>query len=246
MALIEEFRKQGNYLFRYRSFFPVPVLIVGILVYVLPRARGYEPYSPEWLEPIYFLVGIAGLIVRSLVVGFTPRGTSGRNREQQIADSLNTRGMYNMVRHPLYVGNFLMWFSCALLTENFWFIISFVFFFWVYYERIMFAEEFFLREKFGDVYLSWSEKVPAFIPAKIQWIKPDAVFSFRNVIRREYYGVFSLITVFTFFDVIEQAFSRREINWFSPWMLAFIVSLLLTLVIRTLIKNTRLFSVEGR
>jgi protein-S-isoprenylcysteine O-methyltransferase Ste14 len=246
MALIEEFKKQGNYLFRYRSIFPVPILVIGILVYILPRINGYESYCPEWLRILYFIVGLAGLAVRSLVVGFTPRGTSGRNREQQIADSLNTAGMYNMVRHPLYVGNFLMWLACALLTENLWFIVSFILFFWVYYERIMFAEENFLREKFGNVYLEWSLKVPAFVPSHIGWVRPDADFSMKNVIKREYYGVFSLISIFAMFDLLDQVFGPAEINWFSAWFIAFYISLVVTLLIRFLKKSTRLLSVEGR
>ena len=34
------------------------------------------------------------------------KNTSGRNTHDQVADSLNTSGIYSIVRHPLYVGNF--------------------------------------------------------------------------------------------------------------------------------------------
>ncbi|NLL27934.1 MAG: DUF1295 domain-containing protein [Bacteroidales bacterium] len=40
---------------------------------------------------------------------FIPKGISGKNTEKQIADFLNTKGMYSIVRHPLYLGDFLMW-----------------------------------------------------------------------------------------------------------------------------------------
>src|SRR5690625_4190690 len=112
------------------------------------------------------LVSIAGLSIRLVTIGFTSKNTSGRNTtEGQVADTLNTTGIYSTVRHPLYLGNFLMWLGIALWTGNFWFIISFCLFYWVYYERIMFAEESFLRKKFGDRYLEWAEQTPAFFPS---------------------------------------------------------------------------------
>ncbi|WP_317038972.1 hypothetical protein ACF3NR_05840 [Vaginella massiliensis] len=52
--------------------------------------------------------------------------------------------MYSMVRQPLYLSNFLMWIAPAMLTGNFWFIVAFCLFYWVYYERFMYAEEQFL------------------------------------------------------------------------------------------------------
>ena len=70
-----------------------------------------------------------------------------------------------MVRHPLYLGNFFMWLGVAMLTENTWFSIAFVLFYAFYYERIMYAEESFLRAKFGKTYLDWAAQVPAFIPS---------------------------------------------------------------------------------
>jgi len=102
------------------------------------------------------LISLCGLAIRVYTVGHTPANTSGRNTAGQLAESLNTTGIYSLVRHPLYLGNFFMWLGVALLIANFWFVIAFVFAYWIYYERIMFAEEQFLRTKFGPTYVEWA------------------------------------------------------------------------------------------
>ena len=62
-----------------------------------------------------------------LCVGFTPRGTSGRNtKEGQVAESLNTLGMYSMCRHPLYLGNLLMWLGIVMYMGHLWFAVAFL------------------------------------------------------------------------------------------------------------------------
>ncbi len=101
-----------------------------------------------------------------MTVGFTPKNTSGRNTSAgQIADELNATGIYSLVRHPLYLGNFFMWLGPVLFLRSFVVIVFFVLIYWLYYERIMFAEEQFLRRKFGETYDKWSEKVRSLIPS---------------------------------------------------------------------------------
>ncbi len=114
---------------------------------------------------IFLGVSLFGEAIRIYTVGFAPENTSGRNTEAgQIADELNMTGIYSLVRHPLYVGNFFMWLGPVLFLRSVVFAVFFVLVYWLYYERIMFAEEQFLRRKFGETYDKWSEKVSAFIP----------------------------------------------------------------------------------
>ena len=53
-------------------------------------------------------------------MGFAPRGTSGRNTLGQVAEVLNTSGMYSVVRNPLYLGNFVIWLGLALFIKVWW------------------------------------------------------------------------------------------------------------------------------
>lgn len=207
MALQEEFEEQGNWLFKYRSFLPLIVLFIGTALYlrteIYPETFILEETPYEiYYEMIALIISLMGLFVRIYTVGHTPKNTSGRNTKQgQVADTLNTKGIYSVVRHPLYLGNLLMWFGPAMLTGHFWFIISFILFYWVYYERIMFAEEQFLKRKFDTKYLEWSKSVPAFIPNFKNFKKSDLPFSWKKVLKKEKNGLFALFLIFCFFDI---------------------------------------------
>jgi hypothetical protein len=67
-------------------------------------------------------ISLIGLAVRIYTIDYTPDNTSGRNTSEQVADTLNRTGIYSIIRHPLYVGIFLMWLGIAFVVQNFWFI----------------------------------------------------------------------------------------------------------------------------
>ncbi|MEP7268085.1 MAG: isoprenylcysteine carboxylmethyltransferase family protein [Saprospiraceae bacterium] len=202
MPLREEMISQGNFLFKYRSFLPILILLAGLYVYV--RHKLFSPNDDEFTwELICLSVCLVGLFIRIYCIGYSHDNTSGRNTEEgQIAEAINQSGLYATCRHPLYLGNFLMWLGIALLTLNGWFVIAFIFLFWVYYERIMFAEEEYLRNKFGKVYTDWAEKTPAFIPDLTKWTPPRLSFSWKKVIRQEKAGILNLFLVFWLFKAI--------------------------------------------
>lgn len=251
MALQEEFESQGNFLFKYRSFLPISILVLGLWVfYVTGKGTNYEPtyYLGLSIEMIALLVGILGLLIRIYTVGFTPKNTSGRNTtEGQLADVLNTSGIYSIVRHPLYVGNFFMWLAIAILTVNFWFVVCFVFFYWVYYEKIMYAEEQFLRRKFGDTYLKWAENTPAFVP-KFQLPKKAALtFSWKKILKKEKNGVFALFLLIFLFNSLGKYLSTGEINLSYDWMtLGTLISGGVYIIIKVLRDYTSILNEEGR
>ncbi len=207
MALQEDFELQGNWLFRYRGTLPIIILGVGILVYIYTLdTRGTFLEDKEFFWKCYqilcLMVSLAGVFIRAYTVGHTPVNTSGRNTQNQIADSLNQTGIYSVVRHPLYLGNFLMWLGISLLTCNIAFVTVFILIYWLYYERIMYAEEQFLREKFGTVYTRWADRTPAFFPNFKLFVKPALSFSWKKVLKKEKNGVFALFLIFTIFDGI--------------------------------------------
>jgi len=251
MALIEEMKKQGDFLFRFRGYLPIPLLIAGIAVHVFMHLKNPELLPQNYYYFICFGVGFFGLMIRFITIGYTPKNTSGRNTKQQVADVVNTTAMYSIVRHPLYLGNYFMWLGLALITFNLWFIIIFSLIFWVYYERIMYAEEAYLRNKFGESYLKWSESVPAFIPKFSQWKSSEAFFSFKNALKRELTGFLKLVGLIFLFEYShEMMLNNYQYTQLSTigliWFYSLIVTLVLYLVIRTIRKNTSLLNVEGR
>jgi isoprenylcysteine carboxyl methyltransferase (ICMT) family protein YpbQ len=150
------------------------------------------------------LVSLTGLAVRIYTVGHSPDNTSGRNTAEQVADTLNRTGIYSVVRHPLYVGNFIMWLGIALAVLNIWFVIIFILLYWIYYERIMYAEEQFLHRKFGQVFSDWASRTPAFIPDFKLYVKPATSFRWKKVLNQEKNGLAALFIIFSILDLVEQ------------------------------------------
>ena len=245
MALIHSFEKSGNILFRYRGQLPAILFIIAI------PAIYFTDYSMI-SENISFLLTIAsifisfiGFIIRSYAIGTTPKGTSGRNRNEQVAEALNITGIYSMIRHPLYLGNYLIWIGIVVFTFNVYFFVLVSLLFWLYYERIMFAEERFLEKKFGEIYIDWSKKVPAFIPALGKFIKSDMPFSFKTVLRREYSGIFATTLGFAFVDLLRIYFISGKFEWDRTSVYAVAVAAIFSLILRAL-KHGNMLNEEGR
>jgi protein-S-isoprenylcysteine O-methyltransferase Ste14 len=151
MALVHEFEKSGNWLFKRRSWLPVFIIVGGVAMMYLGNRQAILFDMRD--EIIFLGVSVFGLLIRALTVGFTPKNTSGRNTVNgQVADELNVTGIYSLLRHPLYLGNFFMWLGPVLFLRSVEAALLFLLIYWLYYERIMFAEEQFLRSKFGDIY----------------------------------------------------------------------------------------------
>lgn len=239
MALQEELKTQGDFLFKHRSFLPLIILVIGLSVFGYGKYNGQENL-PSWLSGSYkyICLGIAllGLMIRIFTVGHTPKGTSGRNTKKgQRAYELNSTGIYSTVRHPLYLGNFFMWLGVAMLTENAWFIVAFILFYAFYYERIMYAEENFLRNKFGQEYLTWAEDIPAIIPSFKNYSKPKYPFSIKKVLKKEKNGFCAVFLLFWVFEVVGNYIKTQEFElikdyWFYGAIISFVIYLILKVI----------------
>jgi len=248
MALIHSFEKSGNWLFRYRGQLPLILFLLAVpVIYFTPAGWIQEnPKLALLLSLTGVLVSFIGFGIRAYTIGTTPRGTSGRNTQEQVAETLNSTGIYSMLRHPLYLGNYLMWMGIVIFCFNVWFFMLVSLLFWLYYERIMFAEERFLERKFGQDYLDWSLKAPAFWPAFSKYKPTHISFSFKSVLRREYSGVLAVAISFFFVDLLRLVFSDQEIHWNRPTVWAVGISLLMSLVLRTLKRKTSLLKEDDR
>jgi len=134
-----------------------------------------------------------------------------------------------------------------MLTENTWFSIAFILFYAFYYERIMYAEESFLRSKFGDIYLNFSKNVPAFIPSFKHYIKPLESFSVKKILKKEKNGfnaIFILFYIFSFAEnIIEKGKFEIAINL---WFYAALTSTIIYFILKYLKWRTSVLDESGR
>ncbi len=246
MALLHSFERSGNILFKYRGQIPVFLFVLALPFMYVTAYDWYTEPLVKTLTLVSILLSLTGFFVRAYAIGTTPTGTSGRNTSEQIAESLNITGIYSLVRHPLYLGNYLMWIGIVLFTYNFYFLLIVSLAYWLYYERIMFAEERFLERKFGDVYLNWSQKVPAFFPKFRNFIPSAITFSLKSVLRREYSGLLATVLGFAFVDHLRYFLINGNFEPFRVSSLALIIIAIMAILLRTLKHKTHLLDEEGR
>lgn len=253
MRIIHRLEVQGSFLFRWRSF--LPLLLIPLAVPALFEAARIEANIGDWVDDIlslgFLAISLFGFALRIATVGFVPSGTSGRNTSEQRAHSLNTTGLYSIVRNPLYVGNFLIALGIVLSIKVWWFIAIFLLAYWLYIERIIAAEEAYLSTKFSKEYDDWVRVTPCFLPRLALWKSPSEKFSLRTVLRREYNGVLVIVLAFLIRETVTDmiAFDEPIADWARRdflWIGVAMVGALLFVVLRTLKKHTRLLHVPGR
>ncbi|MGI0406036.1 methyltransferase family protein [Helicobacter himalayensis] len=263
MILKEKFKKEGDFLFRYRSYLPLAIIPMFLLclwsfgqnlIYMQGFTISLMGVSPIFsgyntaLILLALFVGLLGQFVRILVAGYVPRDTSGRNTKEQKANVLNTTGMYSLCRNPLYLGNFLMMLSPIILLGNWLFALVFALGFWLYYERIIYAEEAFLTQKFCDEYLAWAKDTPAFLPNFKAYKKSELDFSMKSMLKREYHSLFGLAVslAFAYYMIALYAFRSFKVPLEPILTVFFVLCALIYVSMLILVKKTKLFEIEGR
>ncbi|MBI4387562.1 MAG: DUF1295 domain-containing protein [Candidatus Omnitrophica bacterium] len=245
-SLREEFEKQGAWLFRWRSY--LPFLSIPLVTYALTQSEYFGRsvgHVQQTLWEIFSIsVSVIGFLIRCMTTGWAAKGTSGRNTHGQVAESLNTTGIYSVVRHPLYLGNFFLTLGFLLFTQVWWLVTISALAFWLYYERIMCAEEEFLRQKFGNAFLEWVNETPAFFPNFRKWKRPSTSFSWKWVLQREYSSLFGLISAFVLLKFFAELLGENEIELKPLPYVLLGIGFVIYSVLRFLSKKTKFLNIN--
>ena len=245
MALREELERSGAWLFRIRSWVP-PILILPLALV----ARRADASDRPGLDPSLAIAGLAvafvGLLIRAHVVGHAPAGTSGKGRSLRGDHPLTTTGLYSVVRHPLYLANYFLWLGPAVAAGRWWCPVAMTVAFWLYYERIMFAEEEHLRRSLGEEFLGWAAVTPAFIPNPRLWRPPALSFSFKTVLRQEYYAFYSVIALFVLLEIATASLETGRLTVSPIWVAVLAGATILCSPLRYLQRHTKVLDVEDR
>ena len=175
----------GKFLFKFRSFTPLP-LIALTFVFFKPLTA-----APIW-SSVGLLLALAGEFIRIISVGYAGSGTSGRENFLK-AESLNTSGLYSLVRNPLYWGNMLIFTGLLTMYAHPLALLLFVAFLFMQYHFIVLAEESFLAQRHGRVYADYCSGVRRWLPRSSSYQRPRRPFAFKKVLFKENDSCFNLL-----------------------------------------------------
>jgi len=111
-------------------------------------------------------------------------------------------------------------------------------YYWLYYEKIIFTEEEYLRKKFGIDYEEWANRVPLIIPSFSKWISPKTPFSLKKIVRQENDGVYALIVNLFLIELSTDYFYDQNIKISLFWLIFFSISTLLYIGVKIIKKKT--------
>jgi hypothetical protein len=151
-----------------------------------------------------------------------------------------------LVRHPLYVGNYIIFLGLTMELHVWWLVLLLTCGYALYYERIMLAEEAYLRGKFGELFEEWAAATPAFIPSFRGWKPSPVPFCWRTVLQREYNAFFMIVSAFFLLDLVGDSITERRFKIDTGWFVVFVGGFVIFATLRTLKKRTHLLTVEGR
>jgi len=238
MSLQERLVLLGRYLFRWRSYTP----LVMVILFYLERRHFSSPFGSRTLNTLYelgcFFISLSGEFIRVVTIGFAPQGTSGRNIDTQRADILNTTGIYSLVRNPLYLANFIIFMGVTLLGQSWELILINTPLFTGAYVPIIFTEESFLLQKFGEPYKRYLSEVPCCLPGISLWKPNEYPWSWRMVFRREPDSLMSLVIVYFIIIHFRLYIITGTFGISRPWLFLTMFITLLWLTAKILKKYT--------
>jgi protein-S-isoprenylcysteine O-methyltransferase Ste14 len=153
-VLINGMSKLAKKLFKYRSYTPIPFLLIMFF---------YENAN-IWSLISGLIVSSAGEFIR--LWGVSWAGSETRTTGTVGGVFLVISGPFAYVRNPLYLGNILMYLGLGIMSYALFpylQIIALVFFIFQYH-LIVKEEEVYLRNTYGKSYQDYAANVPRFIP----------------------------------------------------------------------------------
>ena len=181
----------GAFFFRFRNgLFPVIYLLVAL--FVRPAFFAGNPKWDPFATGIGLIVAMLGETIRCLTIGLVYSIVRGGRDGRVYADHLVTEGIYAHTRNPMYVGNLLFALGFCLMYGSPWMYLVVFPFFLLVYVSIVFEEERFLSEKFGEKYDKYVHNTNRFLPrlqGLVQTIRQHH-FDWTRVIAKEYGTLF--------------------------------------------------------
>ena len=168
----------GGWLFRQRTWLPLPIAAALIVIPASPASS----VRPFWIAGLALIV--AGEAIRFWSVHHI--GAISRTRSDRLGPLVAT-GPFAFVRNPLYIGNIALWAGFAVIAQLLWLAPAIVLLLAFEYHAIVRWEEELLATRLGDSYRQYLTRVPRWLPS---WTGPavsasTAPFSWRQTLFSE-------------------------------------------------------------
>ena len=155
------------------------------------------------------LVMVFGIMIRLWASGYI-------HKDKEVT----TAGPYKLLRHPLYLGNFLAGLGFALFVNVWQLVLLYIPVFLIVYYKKMRLEETYLLENFGSKYQAYQKTTPLFIPNLKKLIKRDTNrvgFSWQCVfMNREHLNLLgSILIMIIFFYLKDSQFHNRLFSFLN-------------------------------
>jgi protein-S-isoprenylcysteine O-methyltransferase Ste14 len=128
------------------------LLLIGIQVITVNTYK----YN-EYISYSFLFVGLFFVVLSMFNLGKSTR--FGLPKEDTV---FKTNGLYKISRNPMYVGFDLLTISSMVYTLNLWILVLGAYSLLIYH-LIILGEEKFLKDRFGDVYFAYKQKVRRYL-----------------------------------------------------------------------------------
>ncbi len=134
----------------------------------------------------YFAKPDAGTVIAGLAMAFVGQvfriyAAGFIHKNKQLAST----GPYALVRHPLYLGNFLILIGFTIACANLYVVAVVALFFLIWYPAAIAYEDSKLERIFEDEWRAWSKNIRAIIPGKFRFadLKAEGWDTYQSLIR---------------------------------------------------------------
>lgn len=143
---------------------PPPILVLILITSnYFSQNRLEIIYLPYKNSTSFLILLVGSLILINTVFKFIKSKTTVNPVKFKKVNKLVTSGTYKYSRNPMYLGMILIIISTSIFYLNYFSVVTpFIFYFWINRFQIK-REEIFLKEKFGEEYLSYMSKTRRWI-----------------------------------------------------------------------------------
>lgn len=204
---------------RYRRYLPY-LLIPSVLLFTTPLSVRTHDFMDGFLDALGVVIAVCGQALRLWAWGANPK-----------ASGLRFHGPYCFIRHPLYVGNFLIA-TGLLLIYN----VPLAYFIVLpplalLYRSVAAAEEERLEQKWGAAYREYRAKVPCLLPwrARVLPGNPRVTFSWKQALNKDGQSIYGCIAGALSLEAYEEFLTYGFKESQRKILFCFVLSLLLGL-----------------